>query len=112
MNNKIYVGNLSWSTTEDDLRNDLAEYGEVTEVRIIMDRETNRSKGFGFVTFASAEAAQNAVDQTNGAEYQGRQLKVSIAEDRPRSNRSGGGTGGGRDFRNERTERRGGNTYF
>ena len=86
MNNKIFVGGLSWGTDSDGLREACAEYGEVKEARVITDRETGRSRGFGFVTFDSAEEATKAIEGLNGAELDGRTLRVNIAEDR-RQNR-------------------------
>ena len=85
----IYVGNLSFKTTEDDLRKAFAEYGEITSVNIIKDKYSGESRGFGFVEMASSDQAREALDNLNGAELGGRNLKVSEA--RPRDdNRSGG----------------------
>ena len=78
--NKIYVGNLPYSTTEADLEQTFSAYGNVTEAKLIMDRETGRSKGFAFVTFDSDSAAQSALD-FNGKELGGRPAKVSIAKE-------------------------------
>lgn len=93
---KIYVGNLPFSVTSDDLSSMFETYGEVTDVRLIMDRETNRSKGFGFVTFSTEDAANNALDY-NDTEIDGRRVKVSIARDNPKGGDRGGrgGFGGG-----------------
>ncbi|MCV2423905.1 RNA-binding protein, partial [Paucibacter sp. DJ4R-1] len=88
---KLYVGNLSWSTTDDSLRNAFSEYGTVHDSIVMKDRETGRSRGFGFVTLGSAEEANAAVNGLNGAELDGRQLRVNLANARP----SGGGGGGG-----------------
>lgn len=91
MSKNLYVGNLSFNTTADDLRDLFSEYGQVTSTQVISDRETGRSRGFGFVEMADgAEAAVNAV---NGTEFQGRTLTVNEA--RPREERSGGGGGRG-----------------
>lgn len=95
----IYVGNLSYSTTEDDLRSAFGNFGEVTSAAVIKDRETGRSKGFGFVEMASDEEAREAMNNLNGTEFQGRQVKVNEArprEERPRSGRGGGFGGGNR----------------
>ncbi|MCA9375419.1 RNA-binding protein [Candidatus Dojkabacteria bacterium] len=81
MKNKLFVGNLSWDTTEDSLRAMFEQIGEVQEVVIIMDRRTNRSKGFGFVTFVNAEDAARAVEELNGKELDGREINVSEARD-------------------------------
>ncbi|MCB9790447.1 RNA-binding protein [Candidatus Nomurabacteria bacterium] len=81
MKNKLFVGNLSWDTTEDSLRAMFGQIGEVQEVVIIMDRRTNRSKGFGFVTFVNAEDAARAVEELNGKELDGREINVSEARD-------------------------------
>ena len=86
MSNKIFVGGLSWGTDSDGLREACAEYGEVKEARVITDRDTGRSRGFGFVTFDSAEEATKAIEGLNGSEPDGRTLRVNIAEDR-RQNR-------------------------
>jgi RNA recognition motif-containing protein len=86
MSKKIYVGNLSWNTTEDDLSELFAQYGDVISTRIITDRDTNRSKGFGFVEMAEDDAAVAAISTFNGKELDGRNLRVNEAEDR-RDNR-------------------------
>lgn len=86
MNNKLFVGNLSWSTSEDSLRQAFAQAGEVTSVNIITDRASGRSKGFGFVEMSSDEEAQAAMEMWNDKEVDGRNIKVSIA--RPREERS------------------------
>ena len=99
MSNKLFVGNLSFNTTENDLQDAFAAHGTVTETNLMMDRETNRPRGFGFVTMSSAEEAQKAIDALNGKTIDGRALTVNIA--RPREERTGGGGGGGgrREFR-------------
>jgi cold-inducible RNA-binding protein len=95
MSNKLYVGNLSFETTENDLNDAFAAFGTVTEANLMMDRTTNRSRGFGFVTMSSPEEAQKAIDGLNGKEMSGRALTVNVA--RPREERTGGG-GGRREF--------------
>jgi RNA recognition motif-containing protein len=96
MAKKIYVGNMSYNTSEDTLRQLFAQYGEVVSVNVITDRYTGRAKGFGFVEMASDDAAKAAMTALNGREVDGRQLKVNEANDKPRdSNRGGGGGGGG-----------------
>ena len=94
MNTRLYVGNLSYETTENDLQDLFAAIGPVTEVNIVMDRSTNRSRGFAFVTMGTPEAAQAAIAGANGKNLQGRDLTVNEA--RPREERSGGGGGGSR----------------
>lgn len=84
MAKKIYVGNLSYQTTEEGLRNLFANYGEVQSVNIIMDHQTGRARGFGFVQMEHDESADAAIEALNGAELDGRQLKVNEAFDRPR----------------------------
>jgi cold-inducible RNA-binding protein len=99
MSNKLYVGNLSFNTTENELQDLFAGSGAVQEVILIQDRVTGRSKGFGFVTMANAEDAKNAISQINGKSIGGRALTVNEArpkEDRPPG--GGGGGGGRRDF--------------
>ena len=84
----IYVGNLAFRTTEDDLRQLFAEYGEVSSVKIISDRETGRSRGFGFVEMGNSEDADKAIQALNGYEMDGRQLNVNEARPRePRGSR-------------------------
>ena len=94
MNNKLFVGNLSFNTTENDLHDAFAAHGSVTEANLMMDRMTNRPRGFAFVTMSTSEEAQKAMEALNGKELDGRALTVNIA--RPREERSGGGGGGGR----------------
>ena len=101
MNNKLFVGNLSFQTTENDLQDAFAAYGTVTETNLMMDRMTNRPRGFGFVTMGSDAEAQSAIDALNGQELNGRQLTVNVArprEERPAGGRRefGGNRGGGR----------------
>ena len=93
----IYVGNLSYSVTEDDLRALFTEFGDVSSAKLILDRDTGQSKGFGFVEMSGNDAGQKAIDELNYREISGRALRVNEArprEDRPR--RGGGGGGGGR----------------
>jgi RNA recognition motif-containing protein len=95
MAKKLYVGNLSYNTYEDSLRNLFAAYGNVESVKIITDRDTGYSKGFGFVEMGTDEEAQAAIAGTNGKEFDGRQLKVNEAIDKPKREGGGGGYGGG-----------------
>jgi cold-inducible RNA-binding protein len=100
MSNKIFVGGLSWGTDSETLRETCEAYGEVSEARVITDRDTGRSRGFGFVTYDSSEDANKAIEALNGSELDGRTLRVNEAQDRRRDNNSGpgrsGGGGGGR----------------
>lgn len=89
--NKLFVGGLSWGTDDNGLRTAFEEFGEVVEAKVITDRETGRSRGFGFVTFADDNDAQTAMAEMNGTELDGRTLNVNEARDR-----RGGGGGGGR----------------
>jgi RNA recognition motif-containing protein len=89
---KLYVGNLSYSTTEDDLRTLFAQAGTVASVALIKDRDTGQSKGFAFVEMSTQAEAQKAISQFNGQTLKDRALTVNIA--RPREERSGGGYGG------------------
>ncbi len=91
--NKLYVGGLPYATTEDELEDLFAEHGTVESVRVITDRMTGRSKGFGFVEMSSSEEAEVAAEKLNNSELEGRTLVVNEA--RPREKRSGGGFGGG-----------------
>lgn len=92
MGNRLYVGNLSFNSSKDSLREAFSQFGEVTDVHVVTDRETGQSRGFGFVTLGTSEAAQNAIREMNGALLDGRALRVNEAEERP--NRGGGGGGG------------------
>ncbi|HVW98405.1 MAG TPA: RNA-binding protein [Mucilaginibacter sp.] len=91
----IFAGSLPFTLQEADLRQLFEAYGEVTTVKIINDRETGRSKGFGFVEMPDDEAAQQAIDALNGSEVKGRSIAVSQAEEKKRDDRRGGGYGGG-----------------
>ncbi len=93
MSNKLYVGNLSFRVTSEDLEEYFAGAGAVQSANVVMDRETGRSRGFGFVEMASEDAATNAIAQFNGQEYDGRNMVVNEA--RPREDRGGGGGRGG-----------------
>ncbi len=88
----IYVGNLSYSTTDADLRDAFSQYGQVSEARVAQDRETRRSRGFGFVEMANENEARTAISKLNGTNLQGR--TVTVNEARPREERGGGGGGG------------------
>lgn len=124
MNNRLYVGGIAYSTTEDALRDAFAQAGTVTSVKVIIDKFSGRSKGFGFVEMGTDEEAQKAIEMWNGKDLDGRTLTVNVArpmEDRParpsgydrgprdfnrgsrggfggRDQRGGGSRGGGRDF--------------
>ena len=91
----IYVGNLSYDATENDIRDAFSQHGEVSSVNVITDRETGRPRGFAFVEMPKSEEAQNAIQQVNETEIAGRAVKVNEA--RPKEDRRGGGGGGGRD---------------
>ncbi len=93
MGNRLYVGNLSFNANTDSVREAFSAFGEITDVHVVSDRETGQSRGFGFVTMGTAEAAQKAIREMNGALLDGRALKVNEAEER--QNRGGGGGGGG-----------------
>jgi RNA recognition motif-containing protein len=116
MSTKLFVGNLSFKTTENDLQDAFAAHGTVLETNLMMDRMTGRPRGFGFVTMSTPEEAQKAIEALHGAQLDGRPLTVNVA--RPREERPPGGGGGGfrggdrgprRDFRGggggERRER-------
>lgn len=108
---KIYVGNLPYNTNEDELRDFFAQYGNIEDIKLIVDFNTGRSKGFGFITFANAQACESAVAAANGAEMGGRKLKVNVARENndrdrgprgPRGPRSGHGSHGGRHSQDDR----------
>jgi len=90
MSAKLYVGNLSWNTTDDTLRQAFGDYGQVLDSIVMRDRDTGRSRGFGFVTFNTGEEADAAIASLNEQELDGRRIKVNLA-----NNRAGGGGGGG-----------------
>ncbi len=94
MSNKLFVGNLSFNTTENDLQDAFAAHGSVVETNLMMDKMSGRPRGFAFVTMSTAEEAQKAISALNGAQLDGRALTVNVA--RPREERPGGGGGGGR----------------
>ena len=93
MGKKLYVGNMSYSTTDDTLREQFEQVGTVESAKVIMDRETNRSKGFAFVEMSSDEEAEAAISKFDGVSVDGRALRVSEAK--PMEPRSGGGGRGG-----------------
>ncbi len=113
MSMKLYVGNLSFSTSSEDLQQLFAQVGTVESASVVEDRETGRSRGFGFVEMASKEEGQKAIEQFNGADLNGRNLNVNEARPREDRGNRGGGRGfgnrggGGRNFgsRNNRTPR-------
>lgn len=93
----IYVGNLPYQCREEDLEELFGEFGEVTSARVVMDRETGRSRGFGFVEMASKEEGDTAIEELDGRDYNGRSLKINEARPRPEGgDRRGGGRGGDR----------------
>lgn len=96
MAKKLYVGGLPYATTQDDLQNAFSQAGAVTSAIVIVDKMSGRSKGFGFVEFASDEDAMKAIEMFNGKDFQGRNLTVNEARPmEPRAPRSGGNGGGG-----------------
>lgn len=96
MGNRLYVGNLSFNTGRDALRDAFANFGEVTDVHLVTDRQTGQARGFGFVTMGTSAAAQAAIASMNGSTLDGRALRVNEAEDRQGGGgRVGGGFGGG-----------------
>ena len=103
----LYVANLSWSISEEDLKNVFQPYGTVTSVKIVTDRETGRSRGFGFVEMEDENAGQSAIAELNDTELQGRKIVVKESFPRPQNNSSGGfkrnnfggGSGGGGGYR-------------
>jgi RNA recognition motif-containing protein len=94
MSKRIYVGNLSFSVSSEELEEYFQQHGEVVSASVITDRETGRSRGFGFVEMSDDEAADQAIETLNGQDWEGRTLTVNEA--RPREGRGGGGGGGGR----------------
>ncbi len=95
---KLYVGNMSFDTSEDDLRKAFEAHGQVDSVTIIMDRDTNRPKGFGFVEMSNDKEAQAAIDNLNEKDLNGRSIKVNVARPRTEGPRGGGRGGFGRSY--------------
>ena len=93
MGTKVFVGGLAWETTDQSLRTAFETCGTVTEAKVITDRDTGRSRGFGFVTFTDSEGCQKAISTMDGQSLDGRAVRVNEAENKPR--RDGGGGGGG-----------------
>jgi RNA recognition motif-containing protein len=98
MGNRLYVGNLSFGSTDQTLREAFAAHGDVTDVHVVVDRMTGQSRGFGFVTMGSQNEASAAMEAMNGADLDGRQLKVNEAEERSGGGGRGGGSRGGGGF--------------
>jgi len=96
MSKKLFVGSLAWATDDAGLRAAFEKFGEVQEAVVINDRDTGRSRGFGFVTFADDSAAEKAIEGMSGAELDGRTLEVNEARERAPRSGGGGGGGGGR----------------
>jgi RNA recognition motif-containing protein len=96
MSNKLFVGNLSFNTTENDLQDAFAAHGTVIEANLMMDRATGRPRGFGFVTMSTPEEAQKAIEALHGKQLDGRDLTVNVA--RPREERPAGGRGDRREY--------------
>ena len=99
MSNKLFVGGLSFGMTDVDLEDSFKQYGEVLSAKIIFDKYTSRSRGFGFVEMSTSEAAQAAIEALNGSEIQGRTINVSVAKERSDNNRGFNNSGG---FKQER----------
>ncbi len=95
MSKKLFVGGLAWATSDDSLRAAFEEFGPVSEAKVVLDRDTGRSRGFGFVTFEEDANGQKAIEALDGKELDGRSIRVNEAENKPR----GGGRGGGGGFR-------------
>ena len=97
MSKKIFVGNMSWNTTEQGLQQAFSRFGEIAEAKVITDRDTGRSRGFGFVTFEDDSAADKAIQEMDGTELDGRTIKVNEAQERESrgGGRGRGGFGGG-----------------
>lgn len=101
MSKKLFVGGLSWDTTDSSLQAAFANFGEIVDAKVITDRETGRSRGFGFVTFAEPSAGTDAIAEMNGTLLDGRTVQVNEAMDRSQGGgreRRGGGGGGRRDW--------------
>ena len=108
MGKRLYVGNLSYSVDSSALEKLITAHGQVQSAQVISDRETGRSKGFGFVEMANDAEADAAIAALNGTEQDGRKIDVNVAKPREERPRGGGGFGGGRDRGGDRGDRRGG----
>uniref|UniRef100_A0A1J3F071 Glycine-rich RNA-binding protein 2, mitochondrial n=2 Tax=Noccaea caerulescens TaxID=107243 RepID=A0A1J3F071_NOCCA len=95
MSTKLFVGGLSWGTDDQSLRDAFAHFGEVVDAKVIVDRESGRSRGFGFVNFSDETAANAAISEMDGKDLNGRNIRVNVANDRPSAPRAYGGGGGG-----------------
>ncbi len=95
MSNKLFVGGRSWDTSDASLRAAFEAHGEVRDAKVVTDRDTGRSRGFGFVTFGSADQAQQAIAAMDGTSLDGRSIRVNAAHDKPRGGGRGGFGGGG-----------------
>ena len=95
MSKKLFVGSLSWGVNDDSLRDAFSVHGEISEAVVISDRDTGRSRGFGFVTFEDDDAGDKAVAALNGTELDGRTIRVDVAQAKERSGGGGGGNRGG-----------------
>ncbi|KNA24813.1 hypothetical protein SOVF_012220 [Spinacia oleracea] len=107
---KLFIGGLPWGVDDGSLRETFSQYGEVIDAKVIVDREMNRSKGFGFVTYASTEEASSAIQAMDGKDMQGRTVKVDYATERPPRS-GGGGYGGGEGYGGGREGGFGGGGY-
>jgi RNA recognition motif-containing protein len=94
MTKKLFVGGLSWNTNDDGLRQAFERFGNIDEAKVITDRDTGRSRGFGFVTFVDGDSARNAISEMDGTTLDGRSIKVNEAQEKPRTGGGGGGRGG------------------
>ena len=96
MSSKLFVGGLAWATRDDSLKQHFEQFGEVTDAKVITERDTGRSRGFGFVTYSDENSATEARDALNGTELDGRTIRVDSATERPARDGGGGGGRGGR----------------
>lgn len=96
MSAKIYVGNLSFNTDDESLKNAFSQYGEVVSAKVITDRDSGRSRGFGFVEMSNSDEAGKAIEALNETDLDGRTVRVNEAEDKPKRDFGGGGGGGRR----------------
>ncbi len=94
MSKKLFIGSLSWDTNDESLRNAFAVHGEISEAVVVSDRDTGRSRGFGFVTFEDDESADKAIAALNGTDLDGRSIRVDVAQAKQRGGGGGGGGGG------------------
>lgn len=96
MSNRLFIGGLSWDTTKEGLKEAFSKFGEVTDAHVVTDRDTGKSRGFGFISFAAPDQAEEAIEEMHDSELDGRRIRVAVAEERQNRGGGGGDRGGDR----------------